>query len=169
MSFETPAMLVTSQRDLHLSNQDLLVLMQAVLSQGQKFRFRVKGFSMMPFIRDGDVITAVPKRDHNYAVGDVIAFISSLSGHLVVHRVIAKKKAGYLIRGDGIADQCDGLIPFEHVLGQIICVERHGKRICMGFGPERFIIAGLSQIGLLVPLSSTLAVWRQKFGERLRG
>ena len=80
-----------------------------------------------------------------------------------------KKSTGYLIRGDGVADQCDGLIPFEHVLGQITCVERSGKRIRMGFGPERFIIAGFSQFGLLVPLSSTLAVWRQKFGERLRG
>jgi len=94
MSFETPEMMVTSQRDLHLSNQDLLVLMQAVLSQGQKFRFVVKGFSMMPFIRDGDVITVVPKHEHNYAVGDVIAFINSLSRHLIIHRVIAKKIHG---------------------------------------------------------------------------
>ena len=45
---------------LSLSGEALIELMRAVLARGLPFRFAARGFSMAPFIRDGDVISVSP-------------------------------------------------------------------------------------------------------------
>ena len=62
-------------QDLPLSGQALLDLMRAVLAKGVPFRFCARGWSMAPFIRDGDVITVSPLRQSLPGVGEVVAFV----------------------------------------------------------------------------------------------
>jgi len=132
--------------------------MRAVLAKGASFRFRARGWSMVPFIRDGDVITIAPLRGMP-AVGQVVAFTRPGSGDPVVHRAIARHGAALLIQGDGVPGSADGIIPRESLLGRVTRVERGGKRVWIGLGPERYPIAWLSRARLLIPLRRLLPSW----------
>ena len=133
---------------LSLSNTSLIVIIQDVLARGVPFRFAAPGFSMSPFIRDRDVITLVPYQRTSCRIGTVLAFVRPGTGQLVVHRVIAASGDGWRIKGDNNPEE-DGVIPHTAILGQVIQVERAGKFVLHGLGPERVIIALLSRWNLL--------------------
>jgi hypothetical protein len=133
-----------------LSGVALLELMSATLRRGACFRFTARGFSMDPFVRDGDVLTVAPVRGRP-GLGRVVAVRDPVTGRPVVHRVVAHGAGGVLVRGDG-AGRADGVAGPDDVLGQVVAVERNGRRIRLGCGPERRAISALSRAGLLVPL-----------------
>jgi len=137
--------------ELQLSGSALAELLQAVLDKKVSFRFRAKGFSMSPFIKDNDVITVSPLTGDSTKSGDVVAFIRPIMKKLVIHRVVGKKGKYSKIKGDKITD-ADDLIPVENILGRVTKVERNGKEVFFGLGPERFLIAFLSRKRLLFPL-----------------
>lgn len=147
-----PRIGVVSGGELSLSGEALLELMRAVLARSVPFRFRARGWSMDPFIRDGDVITISPLRGVLPRVGEVVAFAWSGTPSVVVHRVVGRRGTGSLIRGDGVPEYADGIIPPQNVLGRVTRVERNGHDIWLGLGPERIVIAWLSRFGLLVSL-----------------
>jgi signal peptidase I len=154
---EKPALFSKKGGELHLSGPDLIKLLQAVLDKGVPFRFRAKGFSMSPFIKDNDVITVSPLTDDSTRSGDVVAFIRPEMKKLVIHRVVGKEGEYFHIKGDNITDT-DELIPIANILGRVTRVERNGKKIFFGLGPERFLIAFLTRRGLLFPL--LYPIWR---------
>ena len=125
--------------ELALSGRDLGALLEAVVSRGLPFRFRAKGSSMTPFIRDGDIVTVSPMKDGPPRPGDVVAFARAGSQKLIVHRVVRRQEAGWLIKGDSCA-VAEGPIPREQVLGRVTRVERGGRRVLVGMGPERMLI-----------------------------
>jgi len=141
--------------ELSLSGQALLELLQAVLGRGLPFRFRAKGASMFPFIRDGDIITVSPLSGSVPCIGDVLAFAHPETGKLLVHRIVGVKGNFFLPKGDNTLDT-DGFVPKEGILGCVTNVERDGKVRLLGFGPERLLIACLSRIGILRPLLSMI-------------
>ena len=159
MRFEeaNPAPYTIRGEDLSLSGPGLVELLRAVLGKGVPFRFRVKGFSMHPFIKDGDVVTLSPLCVHSPRVGDVVAFLYPGSGKLAVHRLVGKKGDSSLIMGDSL-DRPDGMIPEMNILGYVTKVEREGKRVYLGLGPERLVIAFLTRRRLLFPL--LFPIWR---------
>jgi hypothetical protein len=122
-------------------------LLTAVLARGSLFRFQARGFSMSPFIRDGDVLTLAPA-PARLRFGDVAAFINPCNQQLSVHRLVRKDRRGYLMRGDN-APAPDGTILPAEILGRVIRVERLGRRVRSGLGPGRIGIALLSQRGWL--------------------
>lgn len=126
----------------------LAELMQATFTKGASFKFQVKGFSMSPFIKDGDVVTISPALNSSLGFGKSVAFIHPETKKLVIHRIVGKNWTGYLIKGDS-ATKIDGLIPRESILGVVTRVERKNKEILLGLGLERFIIAFLSKTRLL--------------------
>ncbi|MBI2440282.1 MAG: S24/S26 family peptidase [Lentisphaerae bacterium] len=123
-------------------------LLSATLERNLPCRFRARGFSMAPVIRDGDVIMVCPITSRPPQLGDVIAFRHPATQALRVHRIIASRRDGYLLRGDS-AQQADGLIRAEQVLGLVTQVEHNGARKRFGFGRERLLLALLSRLGLL--------------------
>ncbi len=126
---------------------DLLEMLHATLEKGALFRFRAKGFSMSPFIRDDDVVTVSPLRGSPCRVGDVVAFVSPYSQRLMLHRVVGRGVDSCLIRGDH-APASDGLIPNVNILGRVSKVERNGRDVLLGLGCERLVIACLVRMGL---------------------
>lgn len=152
-----PALFTKKGGELSLSGPALVDLLQAVLNRGAPFRFRAKGFSMSPFIRDGDVVIVSPLAGTSPGLGSVVAFVHPETERLVVHRVVGKRGDSYLIRGDNAPEE-DSLVPEGNILGWVRRVERDGKRVFLGLGPERFLIAFLTRRGLLLPL--LLPVWR---------
>lgn len=147
--FEEPRLFVTRADALPISGQALLDLMREVLARGRPFRFRARGWSMTPFIRDGDVVTVAPLGGGRPSVGEVVAFQRPETGRVVVHCVIAQAADGCFIQGDGGPACEDGLIPGENVLGRVTRVQRDGRDIWLGLGPERVLIAWLSRTGRL--------------------
>lgn len=155
--FEDPRLFVVRAAELPLSGQALLDLMRAVLARGVPFRFRARGWSMAPFIRDGDVTTVSPLQGALPRVGDVVAFARPGTGNLVVHRVVARRSMGLLVQGDRMPEHTDGIVPAESLLGRVTRVQRDGRDVWLGLGPERYLIAWLSRTGLLTPLRVWLA------------
>jgi hypothetical protein len=145
-----PALLIKKQDELSLSGAAFIALLRAVLDKGVSFRFRATGFSMSPFIRNGDVLTVFPLSGRP-RLGDVVAFVKQETGGLAIHRVVGTGAGHCLIRGDN-SSRDDGFVPEANILGCVTKVERSGKKILLGLGPERYLIAFLVRKGLLIPL-----------------
>jgi hypothetical protein len=159
---EDPRLFVVRARELPLSGRALLELMRAVLARGVPFRFCARGWSMAPFIRDGDVITVSPLQAARPVTGDVVAFVRPEGGNLVVHRVVARRGAAWWIQGDSVPEYESGLIPRESLLGRVTRIERNGRYVRLGLGPERYVIAWLSRARWLIPLQVKLASWPRR-------
>jgi hypothetical protein len=67
----------------------------------------------------------------------------------------------YLIKGDNALEP-DGVISKDNILGYVTRVQRNGRNIFAGLGPERYIVALLSRRTLIFPF--LLSVYK-----RLRG
>jgi hypothetical protein len=158
-AFENPRLAVVKAQELPISSRALLELMRAVLARGVPFRFCARGWSMAPFIRDGDVITVSPFRRDRPGIGQVVAFTRPGEGNVVVHRVVARRGSAPFIQGDSVPGCADGLVPPENLLGRVTRIERNGRGVWLGLGPERYAIAWLSHTRWLVPLGSWLASW----------
>lgn len=160
---ENPKLFSVKAREMPLSGFALVALMKAVLARGVPFRFCARGWSMTPFIRDGDVITIEPLTGTIPRIGDVVAFTRGEDGKLVVHRVVDRNRVALRIQGDSTPGCPDGIVPFEDVLGRVKDILRNGKKVSLGLGLERYIIAWLSRAKLVLPLSLWLANLRKHF------
>jgi len=133
-----------------LSAHGLAELMKAVLKRGSLFRFRARGASMTPFIRDGDTLTVEALEGRTPRVGDVVAFsvASPERPSLAVHRVVDDLGSRIVVQGD--ANGCDSeTIQRGDILGRVVKVEREGDRRRLGLGPERRLIVWCIRSGLL--------------------
>lgn len=135
---ESPAAVGTAG-DLPISGPALIGLFQAVLERGKPFRFRAGGASMSPSIRDGDVITVHPPAG-TPRLGDVVAHVFAETGKLAVHRIVGRTDGRWLIAGDGVYGEHDQAREAE-ILGFVTRIERNGKDVRFGLGPERRLIA----------------------------
>ncbi len=161
--YKSPKLFARHGGELPLSGAALLALMQAVLARGVPFRFCARGWSMAPFIQDGDVITVRPVMGRVPGVGAVVAFIHPESGRLVVHRVVRRGEVGVLILGDNDPACTEVVVPEDNLLGRVTRIARDGRRVWLGLGPERLLIAWLSRLRWLTPLQARLAAWRKRF------
>lgn len=164
---EKPELSGSRADEISLSREALLDLMTAVLARGRAFRFKARGWSMTPFIRDGDVITIVPIVGDRCRLGDVVAFTHPETGRLVVHRIIDRMDADYLIQGDSSLGETDGIIRHDQLLGQVSGVERNGRRVWLGIGAERKVIAWLSRRMVLARFRLGLVCLREKIRKLL--
>jgi len=134
---------------LSLSGPTLAELMQAVLEKSCRFRFSARGGSMVPFIHDGDILTLAPLAGRRPQVGAVVAYRDPDGTRLVVHRVVRKDGRVYHIMGDGRGCTTE-LVSQEDILGQVVQVERAGRRVRLGLGAaDGWLVAWSTRIGLL--------------------
>jgi hypothetical protein len=141
-----PTALVREEGELSLSGLALAELMTAVLDRGKAFRFRARGASMSPFVKDGDVITVDPLRGRRPPRGSVVAFLHPKTGRLAVHRIVGRGPDGYLVRGDN-TDVADGTLPDGRILGLVTEVVRAGERVRLVRGRTAALVAWLSRTG----------------------
>lgn len=151
-----PILFTKKREELSLSSLDLEKLMRGVLDKGASFRFQGKGYSMSPFIKDGDILTIVPLQGSAPRFGDVVVFTHPQTGKLIIHRIIGKRSSSYLTKGDNAPDE-DGLVSRAAILGRVTRVQRNGKYVSLGLGLDRFIIAYVTRNGLLSLLNPA---WR---------
>jgi len=123
-------------------------LVGGLLRDGKRVSLAVTGFSMAPFLKGGDRVTLEPAR--RIRTGDVVVRLSG-AGRLLVHRVVGGAAAAPLTRGDS-ANEPDPAIRPGELLGRVQRAERAGRRLWLGLGPERRLLALLSRLGWLRPL-----------------
>jgi hypothetical protein len=98
-------------------------LCHGLLASGMAVRFRVRGSSMRPAIRDGDLLTVEPI-SRRVARGEVVVFVSGT--RIVAHRVLDEDTAGQLIcRGDYWPCKPEA-VPRAAVLGTVVGVGSRG-------------------------------------------
>jgi hypothetical protein len=138
-----------------VNESSLLDMMKSTLEGGKSFRFRARGFSMGPFIKDGDVVTIAPIHGRLPGLGDIVATVNGAAGRLFIHRVTRKNNNEYVTRGDN-GESDDIPVSAKQILGCVTCVERGGKKVRLGLGPERHAMGLLSGKGLLAPLIASV-------------
>ncbi len=126
----------------------IIELIRPVFAQSSSVKIEAKGRSMFPFIRDGDVVTLSDLGDESPRVGNVVAVRIPGSDRLAFHRVVARFKKRYLVKGDN-CEEADGVLSRGDILGRISGVERNGAPVYCGFGLERLLVAFLSRSNLL--------------------
>ncbi len=132
-----------------IPNVEFASLMRAVLARGASFRFQANGFSMSPFIHNGDIITIEPALPR-LRFGEVVAFVHPDNNRLTVHRIIHVGQNGYLTKGDN-SPEIDGLVSRSDIIGRVTRLKHGGKPSRFGLGVERVVIAFLSRHGWLIP------------------
>jgi len=119
---------------------------------------------MLPLLRSGDILTIAPLRG-GVRLGDVVAFVGGPDRGLVVHRVCGRYAGRLDIRADNARDPAD-IVPVGAVLGVVTRAERGGRRVRLGLGPERVLVAVLVRLELLQPLTAALRALRRSFVHR---
>jgi ribosomal protein S18 acetylase RimI-like enzyme len=146
-----------------LNNSDLLKLSREFLEKGTSIRFQAKGWSMRPFIRDGDFITVSPIENSSIRIGDVV-FYSTAENNVIVHRIINKYgkdgNMNLLIKGDA------GFGPPERVnsqdvLGKVVAIKRNGRE--RNLDTKFYRIIGLFFAGL-----SPFSQWTYPIGSKVK-
>jgi signal peptidase I len=131
-------------------------LLRQLLADELSVRLEVTGGSMSPFIRSHDMVTIHPLKKLRF--GEVVAVKLAPfreETRMVVHRVVRRHEAYCVTRGDAVSAN-DQPVAYEDVVGRVGEVERLGRRIRLGLGPERVLIALLSRSGLLRHLLKAL-------------
>lgn len=92
-----------------IANDCFFAWVEAEIKQGRNVRFRVRGSSMLPFLRSGkEEVLLTPCRAEKLKEMDVVLF--RYRGAYVLHRIIRKKDTRFIMQGDGICtsyETCD--------------------------------------------------------------
>lgn len=114
----------------HLRDADLLELSKDIFRRGKSIRFQAKGWSMRPFIRDGDFIVVSPIENSSIKAGNIVFHLTT-ENKVMVHRVIRKHKKGnrmiMFIKGDATFSSPEK-VEMQNVLGKVVAVEKNGQK-----------------------------------------
>lgn len=142
-----------------LPSRELMPVIRAALERGQLVRMTVNGSSMLPFLRDGDVVELEPISTV-LTLGEIV-LAQSVAGHYVIHRIVRVQEASVWLRGDA-QEQCEGPLPRHAVFGRAVTASRNGRVRTLDRGWLR--IAGLAWIRC-APFGS----WLLRLVARIRG
>ena len=138
--------------DLACDSVAFAQLGMVILQSGKALRFRARGASMQPLIREGDQLQVEPLNGKKIHVGNVLLFTVD-SRRAVLHRVTrtAQQPDGrlYLLHGDQ-ADLADGWIHETNIMGRLVSLAREGTIISSNQLPMRIL--------------GVLAAWRSRLG-----
>ncbi len=125
-------------------------ILRAALERGQRVRMTVNGRSMLPFLRDGDVVEIAPMPPAPTLGSVVLAQLAN--ERYPLHRLVAQCGAAWLLRGDN-SGAPDGVVPRENLVGVVTRVERNGRVVRLALGRSGRWIGWLSERGWLVPIT----------------
>ena len=114
-----------------IESVDFSDLSSEILKGGNSIRFKARGSSMLPWIKDGDMLTIHPIETNDIRAGQVV-FYPSKGGRPVVHRVLRIRFKGpkriLLTRGDA-SPKSEEHIDAAKVLGKVVRIHRGSKVI----------------------------------------
>jgi len=137
------------EKYLHpFSGPTVVEFVRALFAEGISVRLRAKGTIMSPFIKPEDLLVLSPLGIRSPSIGDVVMFVEPRTQRPFIQRVIKRTENSYLLKGDR-AREPTGTVTRTNILGLVTKVERGGRTIRFGLGPERVLIALLSRKELL--------------------
>jgi len=141
-----------------VSQAELADLSDEFLGRGESFRFRAKGFSMFPFLRDGDVITVKRVNPETIGVGDICMFLRGES-QPVVHRITGRDTGSHGLtfraQGDMLFGQ-DEIVCSDRILGKAVVLIRNGQTVQLDTWSRRVAVYLWYEIRVLVWLALAL-------------
>ena len=155
---------VSEGGELQVSSAAQLELLEELTRHGAALRTEVRGTSMSPFIQDRDVVTISPLGRREPQLGDVLAIGMQMPKRLVIHRVVARARAGLLTKGDNLRAP-DAIVERDLVLGRVVRVERNGRDVGCVAGWRASLVAALSRADLLRHLVGLRRALRRVFRE----
>lgn len=111
-----------------ISTQELVPFFKEILQNGQKVKFTVSGYSMLPWIvhnRDQVLVTGIIGR--KLKPGDIIIF-EDLRGAYILHRIYWRKADSYCTMGDNCR-YTDEPIHTSQIIGVVEKIYRKGREI----------------------------------------
>ena len=116
--------------EIELKSDKFAALAKEILSGGHSIRFRAHGFSMRPFIRNGELLE-VQALDYRPVVkGDILLY--ERAGRIIVHRVMRRRARGgegqLVMQGDALL-MPDGMITHQQAWGRVAWVEKRGRQV----------------------------------------
>lgn len=116
-----------------------------VLRASGRVRLAARGYSMLPNLWPGDVLTLQTTTPDQVAPADVI--LCSRDGNFSIHRVLRREDSGgqlcLITRGDSMSQE-DAPVKSGELLGKVVAIERDGRL--------------LSHIPACTPLSRTVGL-----------
>ena len=113
---------MTSAAEDKAHSQLFGVLSQTLLSGGLGFRFRARGKSMAPAIRDGDLLHVRPVVVEKLRKGDIVLFADG--AYFRAHRLVLVDcdRDVFITRGDAGVEM-DGALSSQQLLGKVVAKE----------------------------------------------
>ncbi|MBP7102846.1 MAG: S24/S26 family peptidase [Bacteroidales bacterium] len=106
-------------------NSEIFKYVAEEISHGENVQLRVKGNSMLPFIREGDSIILIPYNPSCLKIGDVVLFNHKKEVRL--HRIIHKNGSSLILQGDGNINAKE-LIDLLDVIGKLKQIIRRNEK-----------------------------------------
>lgn len=104
--------------------RDLVAILRIALDNGARVRLTVTGSSMVPFLRNADVVELERVTPLDICPGDILLAQKS-DGTYVLHRVFRMGEGRVFMAGD--LGREDGWIPLEDVIARARAVLRKGR------------------------------------------
>jgi hypothetical protein len=141
---------------------DALRIAGALKRRG-RISLRVHGTSMQPWVRPKDIALIRKISLENVRCGDVVLF--RRENHLFVHRIVEKRgslDAAQLFSKGDAHPTSDGMVQEEELLGRVVRIYRHGRRIDLDAPRQLALGLFISQLSLhsrfWYPLAKFVAV-----------
>lgn len=109
-----------------LPNDIFFAQVESEISQGRSVWFKIKGTSMLPFLKDNkDSVLLSPVKE-SVVKNDVVLF--SYNGRHVLHRVIKIEGEKYIIQGDGVYASSE-FCHSKDIIGKVTQIQRPSGKI----------------------------------------
>ncbi|MBI4504451.1 MAG: S24/S26 family peptidase [Chloroflexi bacterium] len=120
---------------MHAPAERSAAVVRALLAAGRRVRFRARGLSMAPAIRDGDEVEVAPADAAVLRRGAVVLYADAAS-RLTLHRLTDRDAATglLLLRGDAVGGY-DAPVAATQVLGRVVGVTRRAAPLADVYGP----------------------------------
>lgn len=136
------------QRVLDLTGKSIGKLVKEFTQKGKKIRFKAKGNSMIPFIKDSDIITISPYTDRQPLPGDIVAYLNRKTNRLVVHRLIKLSKRSFIAKGDNCFNK-DDAHGKNSIMGHVSHINNSLLMILVMSPSAKKFLAAISSTGIL--------------------
>ena len=118
------------------ANDIFFAQVESEIAAGRNVRFKVKGHSMYPLLRNNNDEVTLSPLTRDPAVMDIVLF--RYREKHVLHRIIAIKGDTYTIQGDGIYISCEKCTR-EDIIGVVTQIhKKNGLEINTSWGLFRF-------------------------------
>ncbi len=145
-----------------MNTQEATSLRKQLIENNHAVKIVASGYSMFPFMRNGDIQTISPVPIEEIQIGDVAVF--ERNNDWISHRVIEIRKTNnettLILRGDTCI-QIDPLVTKENYVGKTVAFERGAKTINLNnrkIASKRIIQLGLVRCYFLFYFKAALFV-----------